>query len=489
MKNINPISPRVYVFISLLFFCAVSFLGAYDSLKTLFLFSILLVVFINLKIKNVLLSVYVVWILSFQFVIPNKYYFVQVIEPYKLLEIAYSDGYYSGYGISLSNIYSLLTIALILRVIYLTKEKKKYFELKKNIILFATAIFVISGIYSSSRFSPFAALSYTWVLQYCQPFVFALAYLTLQKIKKNVTNALTLTVICVTIIYQSIIIILQFIKQSSIGISTEITTGTSFFTGLDENNAMYRPSGTFMFHNQVSLVLAICLALISPHMIQNKSKLFIVCFYCGLTSIVLTQSRSVWLGIALAFYIFIRSNYRELLKKMGQFGIRRIVAYSLLTVLVMGPVIIPRLILSLNMVYDGAGFPIRMRLLTEGVEVLRNNFLVGYGPGTNEYMLNSFFPDGVTTVFPAPVHIGIIQLLIEVGIIGTSAFLFPFITTFIVLLKQRYIIDSEKKSAFILAVTICFVYYLFLPHVGIVEFAYIGVPLGYGLQAIRAQKI
>lgn len=483
-KTTHSADSTVFLCICLTLFSLGGIVGLYSSLRILALFSFLLLFVVNLKLKNILLSTFLIGIFSCQFISPNKYYFVQVINPRRLLDITYSGGYYSGYGISLANVFSALLLALLLRKILLLKNKRAFLERKKVILIISSLLFSTAGYYAATRYSPFLSLSLTWLFQYCQIYIFSFAFVSLYETDKRMTQGGVLTTLSVTVLLQFVLVLTQFIKQSALGISIENIVGTSYYTGLDENNALYRPGGSFMFHNQASLVLAICITLIFPHAITSKNKLLSFAVFCGFVSIVLLQTRSIWLSLFVIMILIIRLYKKELLLFLHEFGKKRLLMYSSALLFSMGMIVIPRILFSFNAGYDGAGLPVRFKLLNEGGQAFILNPWVGYGPGTNEIILNTFFPNGVTSIFPAAVHMGILQLLLEVGLIGVSAFLIPFIFILRESLKGKKMYFQKNVRGFLLASCVCGIYYLFLPHMGIVEFAYLGIVIGFGLEAV-----
>ena len=144
--------------------------------------------------------------------------------------------------------------------------------------------------------------------------------------------------------------------------------------------------------------------------------------------------------------------------------------------------------MSFNLFYEGAGVPIRVKMLQEAGQAFVLSPWIGYGVGTNEYVLFSLFPDGVMSVFPSAVHMGFVQILLEVGVLGLLLFLTPFIFILrsLLLTKIALLVNSSRidlRFSFVAGVLVILLYYLFQPHVGIVEFPYLGVILGLGIIA------
>jgi O-antigen ligase len=116
------------------------------------------------------------------------------------------------------------------------------------------------------------------------------------------------------------------------------------------------------------------------------------------------------------------------------------------------------------------------------VQAIAANPLVGYGVGTNEYVLHRLFPNGVMTVFPAVVHLGYLQLWLEVGLLGLAVFLTPmiFLLRYCLMPRGHAELPQYFRIGLINGVVVALVFWLLLPHIGIIEFPFLGIPLGLG---------
>ena len=87
--------------------------------------------------------------------------------------------------------------------------------------------------------------------------------------------------------------------------------------------------------------------------------------------------------------------------------------------------------------------------------------------------------------FPAAVHMGFLQLMLEIGIFGFSAFIYPIWYIGQSLLSECITFGfSNRAISFFLGVFTFGAYYCFHPHVGIFEFPYLGLIMGQGLISI-----
>lgn len=444
------------------------------------------------RLRNLLLVVFLLLLFSLQFIGPNKYYFVEAIPKDEILEVFFSEGYFLGYGVSVENILVGIAIILVAREAFL-KGRYSFFLQKKTLVLMVSMlVFFLCAFYSMAKFSPFYMLSAVWTMQYLQVFSIAIVVMYILNFYKIQAKMLLYTSLIWFSFFQSTVVILQFFKQEFIGLTFELGTGTSFYTGSDENNALFRPSGSFMYNNQASFILALTLSCVLPYAMQSKKKDAFIASIALTSAIILIQTRSIWIAV-FCILCAIGYIYKENLTKLVQLiGIRRSLLYFLGTLAVFGPIVLPRLFLSANFFYRGAGLPIRVDMIKEAVYVIKDSFWFGYGPGTTEYITHTFFPEGVTSVFPAPVHNAYLHLMIEVGMLGLLSFFIPFLyvirTAFNMKISREIMKRSPDLTAFMLGSFIMFLYYVFLSHSGTVEFAYLGIILGLGYSALTTLK-
>ena len=298
---------------------------------------------------------------------------------------------------------------------------------------------------------------------------------------------LIFTLFIFTISLQSLISFAQFLRQSSLGLPLEISqVASAYYANIDEVSNIFRVSGTFHYHNQLALIILLLIVFISVRALEVKKTLYLLSIIFGFITILLSQSRSVWLAALIFIYFLFLDYKKELSKIVTLIGARKIILLILVIVVGLSYVLIPRLILSLNLFYEGAGFSFRTKIFSEALESISINPLVGWGIGTNEYVLVSLFPNGVVSAFPTAVHNAYLQLTLEVGLLGTLFFLLPFL----LILREFYVnksnLSSNKKTnhykfVYKSGLVICSLYYFFQPHVGILEFSYLGVLVGFGL--------
>lgn len=478
-----------YLCICFTVFSAFLQIGLIADFRLLTVATGVMILLLNQRLKQLFLSAFLVTLFVLPIFSPNKYYIIEIIPGSEILEPLYKAGYSLGYGLNIANI--LIWGSILLSILIAYRSKKSIFDLLHLFpasVILTVCGFLVIGLGASLNFSPFKDASIVWLLQYFQ--LFGVAYLLLYFFKFfSGRQPLFYLTILLSIFFQLFLALRQFLSQSFIGLPIERGFGSFFATGLDELNTLYRVAGSFAFHNQLALITLLLIIIITPKMLRSRSTWYLLGSIAGGVIIVLTQSRSVWIAGSITLLItwkMYAPQLRSWIKSIHGF---KIVFYVVALVMFLSWIVIPRLSVSVNAIYEGAGIPARLKLLDEGIQAFLQNPWLGYGIGTNEYILHSLFPNGITTIWPTAIHFGLLQLALEVGVVGVASFLYPFVYVL------RYIVNSSllfktkirsKKTQnahyiFLSGALIFFIYYLFLPHVGIIEFPYLGLVLGYGL--------
>ncbi len=457
------------------------FVGGLKAFTVVFLLGVIIIYF---RTHSVVRALFPLLVFSLQFIGPNKFYFVEAVPQRDIVNLTFSDGYFIGYGVNVSSVLMTLGLLLLLREVYLKKNGTTFFKQLSWYLVVCCVGFVSVALIAALYYSPFFSLSLVWTLQYAAVFSMALLCVYLYTVYRQLFLVLFSTTIAWTSIFQSGVVILQFIKQEYTSFGFELASGSSFYTGLDENNALFRPAGSFINHNQAAFILSLFLSILLPQALLTKKNIYTVASFFLLIAIILIQSRSIWIATTVTVVMTLRLFRTEVSHLIAKAGKTRLQLYLVGMVLVLSPIVVPRVLLSANFFYKGAGLPFRVDMIKEAVQVISSSSVIGYGPGTPEYITHQFFPDGVTSYTPAPVHNGFLQLIEEVGVVGVSFFLFPF---YYLLRKIEYssvftkhAASSVRQFSFLLCCFTCLIYYSFLPHSGIVEFAYLGIILSLG---------
>ncbi|NCN83104.1 MAG: O-antigen ligase family protein [Candidatus Pacebacteria bacterium] len=463
--------------------------GIVSNFRLLVVATFILAFLLYLKINNLLVVSVLVSLFSLQFFNPNKYYTLEVIRGFNLALPELKNGYYLGYGVHVADIFFLLLSLSILGSFFMSSDVRKLLNIKVILTtLISLSMYYYISALSSIKYSPFAVASIIWLLQYGRLVLIFLAVLICTKTYKNFI-VLIKRVIQSIVLTQFVVGLLQFSKKSALELPIEFSKGASFYTGLDESNLFFRISGTFLYHNQLGLIIGILLPILlffrSKKEGQKSFDIVIIVLSCML--ILFTQSRVAWIGLIAIAVQYVLVNKKEIANKWHHSRGKYTFWFRLILLsLVFSPIIVTRLQLSVNTIYQGAGLSIRLRMIKEASEALLYSPWIGYGVGTNEIVLFSLFPQGTMSVFPAAIHFAPVQILLESGVLGliflTAPFLFFFRYAVSRFNSKKLSISSGKYLHASLASAIFFsIYYLLQPHVGIVEFAFLGLVLSFGV--------
>lgn len=476
----------IFIFTSILLV-----LGVGATLKVTFALFLIVTALLFFTTKSLFVSLLLVSLFTLPLFSPNKYYATLVIKGIFLSPEIGSD-YLLAYGVNLSNIFITLALGASIREMIVRRLNRRGLNPDKNVLLTLVCGlgFVLIALGASLRASAFFDMSFIWILQYSQLFLIAFLLFYFYRNYRS-RFELVIIVLAASLFLQEVISIWQFLKQSRVGIPIESFRAVSFYTqGLDELRNVFRVAGTFHYHNQLAFILLLMMTIILPRALRPSrfKSLYFSGVFIGVIVIILTQSRSIWFATSMVIILFTRIYRKKLNSLVAHIGIKRFIILSLITLTGLSYIIVPRIVLSFNLFYEGAGVPIRVKMLQEAGQAFVLSPWIGYGVGTNEYVLFSLFPDGVMSVFPSAVHMGFVQLILEVGVLGLLSFMAPFVYILrnLLLTKLTLSENSDQKDfrfSFIVGVLVFFLYYLFQPHVGIVEFPYLGIILGIGLVA------
>lgn len=457
------------------------------SFKLMVAFGLLLALILQIRVKTIWLSFFLVAVFTLPFFNPNKYYTIEVIRGAEIALTEFKEGYYLGYGLHVSNVMLGFALGFLIKSVLFDKSEKILAVLQKKYVLFpllSLVVFALVGLLSSLRFSFAPAASVTWLIQYCQIIVYAFFILLIGVTEKKKIS-LFFSCLAVMVAFQAFLSIHQFLIQSHTGHVIEFGQGSAFYTGGDENNSLFRVAGTFLFHNQFALLQLVLTVLYLPIFLRSLTTSKGILVILGLVTAFLAQSRVTWIALVL-LYLLIIVTYKAQVQKYVKNINSTFIVYVCIFAVLFAFVAVPRVLLSFNTFTPGSSGTVRLKMLEEATEAVTLSPLVGFGVGTNEYVLHGLFPQGVMSVFPAAVHLGYLQMVLEVGLTGVFFFFMPFFFLIRTVINNRCLVSTKHELVdhsfrYLAGCLIFFIYYLFQPHVGIVEFPFLGIVLGFGL--------
>lgn len=457
--------------------------------KIYFLVSFLLWVIIYSITRKLLLSLLIVLFSTAPFISPGKYYSFSLIQPGEVRWEAYREtGMIEAYGLVVSDIFTVVISYLALRNYFALQNKKgasfKLLLEPKGIAstLVSWSIYALVLLYSSSAISGFPIFSVVTALQYCKLiliFIALWAWFAQEKRAKEYFVQILLG----TLFFSSGIALLQIVGSSSAIALPQANQP------IEEAYLFPRPVGIFTHSNQLGFQTYITLLMIgsmySLGAVHKKLiRLYYIGFVLGAVVILFSQSRSVWLIAGLTTIAYFLSEgkaviraYRDILLKY-----RHVLLLFFLIITVV--LIAPRVYYTQFSFQQGSG-SIRKRMIEEGSFALRDSPLFGFGANTNVIVMLRYFPKGYIQDFPFGVHLGYLQIALEAGVIGAISFFFPWLN---ILRHTNGITLSIKKFFFRSSIFLVFMYYIFQPHSGRIDFFYLGVLMVVCLVLINVKR-
>ncbi len=456
----------------------------------LFFCGFLFIVFFLLS-KNVLYSLFTLLFITQHFLVPGKYYSFVLFDIHKIRAFPYyNTGIIEGYGLIASDIFALLTLLYIIRIIVVTSSKEHghvLFVLKapftKLVLLCWTVYFFIS-LYASLQYSFNLTFSIVNLLQYGKLIVFYLgAGMVLANAQKG--WGLLVSVISGISIANAVLAGFQFISDFKIFSLGE--RYTPFYSSPEANARLSTLSGTYIHQHEFAFFLLLWSVILGYVYMQTKQKWLVGVIFLNMLSIILSQSRSVWTILFLIIF-FLYFLYKSSIQKAlynNQKLILRIIICATITAFMLGP-----RLLSLQYTLDDGSGSIRLQMLAEGFETLKQNPWVGFGVRSGMHILNEYFPRGYLQDFPREIHMAYLQMALESGVLGVFFFFLPFL-----LALRGGILNiargDKRKNLYLVCVLLfgsVFLYYTFQPNVGRHDIPLLGIILSIYMHATLYEK-
>jgi O-antigen ligase len=222
---------------------------------------------------------------------------------------------------------------------------------------------------------------------------------------------------------------MQFIGRSPLGKPIESiideSTNKDWAHTAVEDYTYFRAQGTFSHPNYLGIFIAAFMPLVIYPALVAKWPTGLVFasvtgFSAGLIALIVSGSRTSWIGLAISVAAEIWFLKQNILFKPNAFFLR-IVRYSVILFLLILPVlIIPRLSQFSTTVLSGGGVDFRISLLKNSLTMISNNPL-GVGLGMYPYIL--FHEIGGFTSYPTEPHNLLTQISVSGGLIAGISFI------------------------------------------------------------------
>lgn len=346
-----------------------------------------------------------------------------------------SDQYLEGRHLSwlVSPFLMISVVALLLFFWWQRKLQTKFHFLQhEKMIIVATGCALLSALYGSL----IPGLSMFQVLTPLVGIIWIMYLITLGKnIRKKEWQKIIVTLTCVILLlifFEGLVVVLQTLWKSSLGLLIEATQMAPVFgLGADETSGTFRPFGLSIHPNglanrQLTLLLSVLFLWSYKGKKKNSHPSQLVWLALGLSAmmIILSLSRAAYIAVTVVtFFICLRhpnliNQTRHLaIKALAQTRLWHKIILSILT----GGLIFKlsqRLLSSLYAFSEAGGVTTRLVQYQEAWEVFKRSPFLGIGD--QMFIPTSFhlFPKGVMSYFPENVHSGFLLLLIERGLLG-----------------------------------------------------------------------
>ncbi len=449
------------------------------SNKIFFVLSSLYILAVFFFTRSWKLTLLYVFIPLSQFGIGQSYVF-NLIPAHILKHPLYPDGRNAYYAFTP---YTALGLSMVIWVA--CAGIKKYGSFLWGGAELAAAVSILLQTISAAHSTYVPHLSVLYALNS----VFLLAYVMLLRIvllpsrihARTVTASLiALATLC--IFFQTGLAILQYIKRSPVGLKIEVANELPYFgAGADEDSSQVRPVGltshanifAFELLNLWAFTVVLWIAS-GPMMRKNISNVVLIGGAVGSIGIILSQSRSGYLGWLLLsgcfFFVLFRFEkklYASVLAVAQKMKIGIIALIPIATY-----VTIMRILYTLESFNPHAGAGTRTYLLREATELILKHPVWGVGIGM---FIPAAFEQQVTqvmTYFPEAVHNGFVLLLVEQGLLVC----FSVVVLYVLLVRSIYEVKNVPLS--ILAIGSIFSVWccmLFQPFSAILPMAVVGI--------------
>ena len=444
MKNFLLKDEKIYVFCLTLFFYFCLFFNPNNKTLILSFFVYLLLLFLrNKDFKKSLLLAF----LASSPILVGKTYEIKLITAQQLNMPSRPYGVNEFIIISAKEIFIGLMLILLIREFFLGKRG----IFKFDIFVFTLSLFFVSltsaAVFGSIRPNISLILS----LFYLGPIIFYLYLRNLIQERKKILMP-SLMVFVAMVIFEGILVTLQFIKQGAVGISLEISQLLPLALGVDEDRFFLRPVGTFYHANQLAQFILPYLFLFLPSLFSFFKRRFnnfmIFAFMFSFWILLLSVGRSAWGSFLICFliFLFIAERRWHLRLKITK-EVSRFILISLPFVLpIFFIYFMPRLINTFYTFQIYGGAYTRIILFKESFEIIKQFPFFGIGLGMDvfySYQQLLFKSVSIFSYLPEAVHNGYLRLLTQTGIFSLGIFLF---TCLIFLKNLLRAIENEQSS-------------------------------------------
>ena len=384
-KKILALSPGTFVFIVLiLFYFFLWFVNPGNKIIAVSFLALIGIFF--LRFKNLKLSLAISYLAS-QLIFTGKQYLFEIIPPGVFPRIMYPEGNVLSLNITPQNIMAVLLVFVLIRDIFIRGIKKINFQKIDVLVIFFFLWPVIADWSSSLR----PEVSTLFSLQNLLTLVAYIYFKNCFSIssRRSGTDKIIVSILIAVIVSQialeSTAAVQQFVHNSPMvkNIENLVNTDPEFFSNAsDDTGFRYRPAGTFPHTNYLGMEMAFRLLVLLPFLFQRERVHLIYPFFAGLIILMLTLSRSAWIGFAggAIFCLFIIEKIKKI--KTPPFFSKNALSVGILAIIIIFTFIVPRAENSLYTFTQG-GWSLRQKQIEDTLSLIVQNPIFGVGTGMN----------------------------------------------------------------------------------------------------------
>lgn len=398
--------------------------------KAFFVLCSLFVLFVLWITKSIRMTLFLSFVPLSIFWIGQDYTFLAVPK-----SITFSPQYPDGRMLSFtfSPYFILLITSIGTTIIAFLSKKLIKSSLSILILLLLILMLIISA--TNALYFPHFSIIYTmyWLGLTSLLMLSIYSYQQLNPKKRYEMWRLFFTQLSLTLMFISLLSVLQLVKRSPLGLKIEATQVSPLFgAGADESNLIFRPIGLAPHANMMAnevFILLISLFLVFERLRQRRQKeknlsfILVLAALASCFTIIISQSRSVYLGLALFFTLMIASRYKEFKKivslaKKIIYQNKKLWAILLFFALFVLLVVGNRFIYSFYSFTETGGVTIRREISQEALGLIKKYPIWGVGPGMFIPSLAREHPMGIVRQFPESVHNGFLLFTAESGLLS-----------------------------------------------------------------------
>lgn len=481
------------VFLISLFYCIILYSNP-GNFKSGLIISFIFIALYYFIIKNFFTSLFLTFTISSFFLFPAKTYTFEYAAAREYIYENLPEGIFENITFTISDMFGLLLIMYFIR-----ERLKQYGNSRRKLlitllnspvvtaILIAWYIYFSISLFSSLYYSAFSVFSVNVLAQYGKMVIIYLGIIYIFYKEPHHSKLIYATLLGL-LLFQATLGSLQFAQNlTSFGANKQLQNPDT-----EQSTFFPRDIGGISMHaNNHAFAVTILTILTLPFVLKKIKNLWWVISALGGFNIILTQSRTIWISL-LAVLLFLLTTHAINIQSIYRLlSVKTRIVTSFVAAISILLIILPRLqVAGLSFTEDGGG-TLRLKMLSEGWQILQQVPWTGFGVGTNVRIFLDLIPNGYIYRFPANPHIAYMQLALESGIPATLSFLFPIglIVTCLSLRRHKSQLRKHIRLSIVCCIIVVLLFFLVQPVYGRREFMYLAIILGLATAELTQKNI